>query len=94
MKVQVSKMPNPRPQQQKKITNATANKTKLFIHLPYHPNNPYKNELSALTNKLKTDLGKGGLDIDRIITAYSKGPSIGDLCKRHKLEGYIDTLCT
>ena len=63
----------------------------LIVHLPYHPNNPTQREMRVLTDGLKSDLKENGLEFDRIIIAYSKGPSVGDLCKKHRLEGYINT---
>ena len=86
-KVILSKLPNPK----NTMTKPKTNNNNLFLHLPYHPNNPNNNDLKELTKTLKKDFNTNGLDIERIIIAYSRAPNIGDLCKKHRLEGFINT---
>lgn len=62
----------------------------LIMHLPYHSNNPTKSKMRTLTDTFKSELLKGDLQVDRMITALLKGPSISDFCKRHRLEGFIN----
>ena len=86
-------MPNPIPSENKKkqkTTNSNNNNT-IILHLPHHQNNPTKQELHHLIDIFKKDLNNNGLPIERIIIAHSKAPNIGDICKKHCLEGYIDT---
>lgn len=90
-KVFVSSLPNPRSTNNNKQTTNNNHIKPIFLHLPYHPNNPPKEELKSLTNEFKNDLNQLGLPLERIILAYSKAPCIGDLCKKHRLEGFIDT---
>ena len=91
-KVANSSLPNPRPTINQKLQNSNNNKNDmLFLHLPYHPNNPTRPEIQELLSQFKNDLSSFGLPLQRIIIAYSKAPNIGDICKRHRLEGFIDT---
>lgn len=91
-KVATSSLPNPRPTTNQKLQNSNNNNNDmLFLHLPYHPNNPTRPELRELLSQFKNDLSSFGLPLQRIIIAYSKAPNIGDICKRHRLEGFIDT---
>ena len=91
-KVVNSKLPDPHPgtNNKKQKLKATSNDS-LFLHLPYHPNNPTKPELRHIIKDFKNDLDKYGLPLERIIIAYSKAPNIGDLCKKHRLKGFICT---
>ena len=88
-KVETSVLPNPKPGTTK--TQETEDRSLLFIHLPHHPNNPMKHELRILTTDLQNELKTAGLKLERIIIAFSKAPNIGDICKKHRLEGFIDT---
>ena len=88
-KVETSSLPNPKPGTS--TTQKTEDRNLLFIHLPHHPNNPMKHELRTLTTDLKNELKTAGLKLERIIIAFSKAPNIGDICKKHRLEGFIDT---
>ena len=90
-KVRFSKLPDPRLIGPTETIATMPWSDCLFIHVPYHPNNPQHRELKQLSDELKYDLSQYGLNVDRIITAHSRAPNIGDICKRHALEGYIDT---
>ena len=70
--------------------NNTPKNNNIYIHLPHHPNNPSHKELQAITNVLKEEI-KDEFDFERVIIAYSKAPNIGDICKKHQLEDYINT---
>ena len=59
------------------------NNNNLFLHLPYHPKNPNNNNIKELTSTLINDLNTNGLQVERIMIAYLRGPNIGDLCKKH-----------
>jgi len=88
-KVKTSSMPNPRPGTPTEQTET--NRNLLFIHLPHHPNNPTKDDLKILTTNLQNEMKEHGLKLERVIIAHSKAPNIGDICKKHRLEGFIDT---
>jgi hypothetical protein len=88
-KVATSSMPNPRPGTSTKPEEI--NRNLLFMHLPHHPNNPTKSDLKELTTELQKQLKESGLKLERVIIAFSKAPNIGDICKKHRLEGFIDT---
>jgi hypothetical protein len=91
-KVITSKLPNPTLQPSTTNDNDETTNNDIYIHLPHHPNNPTTNELRTITNNLKKVItSSSNLELNRIIIAYSKAPNIGDLCKRHQLEDYIDT---
>jgi hypothetical protein len=91
-KVETSSMPNPKNEQQQQDENNESNENNIYIHLPHHPNNPTTDELRTIANSLKQELTTlSNLKLDRIIIAYSKAPNIGDLCKRHQMESFIDT---
>ena len=91
-KVASSSLPNPRPTINQKLQNSNnSNNDMLFLHLPYHPNNPTRPELQEILSQFKNDLSSFGLPLQWIIIAYSKAPNIGDICKQHKLEGFINT---
>ena len=85
-KVVKSKMPNPT------LSSSTKSKeidrSLLIIHLPYHANNPTKTEMRTLTDNFKCALNetKSKINIERILTSFSKAPNIGELCKKHRLE--------
>ena len=81
----ISKLPNPKNTMKKPKTNDS----NLFLHLPYHPNNQNNNDIKELTNTLINDLNTNGLEVERIIIAYSRAPNIGDTCKW--LKGFINT---
>jgi hypothetical protein len=90
-KVIKSRLPNPKLQPPPTDDEDTPNKD-IYIHLPHHPNNPTTEELRIIANNLKKEITTATtLDVERIIIAYSKAPNIGDLCKRHQIEEYIDT---
>jgi hypothetical protein len=88
-KVETSSLPNPKPGTS--TTPKAEDRNLLFIHLPHHPNNPMKHDLQKLTTDLKNEPETSGLKLERIIIAFSKAPNIGDICKKHQLEGFIDT---
>jgi hypothetical protein len=91
-KVITSKLPNPTLQPSTTNDDDETTNNDIYIHLPHHPNNPTTNELRTITNNLKKVItSSSNLELNRIIIAYSKAPNIGDLCKRHQLEDYIDT---
>ena len=75
------------------ISNNTRTKTqRLFVHVPYHPNNPTHQELTSLANTLKEAISKERDErLELIISAYSKATNIRSLCKKHQLEQHIDT---
>jgi len=90
-KVITSQLPNPTLQPPTNDDDDTPNKD-LYIHLPHHPNNPSTSELRTIANNLKEEITKQtNLDVERIMIAYSKAPNIGDMCKRHQMEYYINT---
>ena len=90
-KVLSSQLPNPTLQPPTTDDDDTPNRD-LYIHLPHHPSNPSTDELRTIANNLKDEITKQTtLDVDRIIIAYSKAPNIGDMCKRHQMEYYINT---
>ena len=91
-KVVTLKLPDPRPGVNRKNQKllATSNDT-LFVHLPYHPNNPTKPELKNIINDFKKDIQHFGFPLERVIIAHSRAPSLGSLCKKHRLEGYVQT---
>jgi hypothetical protein len=91
-KVLVSLLPNPKLEPSTTNNNDDAPNKDLYIHLPHHPNNPSADELRTIANNLKKEITtQTNLDIERIIIAYSKAPNIGDMCKRHQMECYINT---
>ena len=86
--VESSTLPNPRPGSIKRPDN---NRNLLFIHLPFSPQHPPTRTIRKLTDKFSNDLDAAGCTLERIILAFSKGPNIGNLCKKHKLEPEIIT---
>ena len=86
--VESSTLPNPRPGT---VKCPEINRNLLFIHLPFSPQHPPTRDIRELVNTFSTNLKTAGCNIERIILAFSKGPNIGDLCKKHKLEPEIIT---
>ena len=70
--------------------NHTLENNNIYIHISHHPNNLIHKELQSLTNILKEEI-KEEFESNQVIIAYSKAPNIGDICKKHQLEYYIDT---
>jgi hypothetical protein len=91
-KVITSELPNPTLKPPLTDDDDDDNNNDLYIHLPHHPSNPTTQELRSIANNLKETIkSSSNLELDRIIIAYSKAPNIGNLCKRHQMEDYIDT---
>jgi hypothetical protein len=87
--VENSTLPNPRPGQKKE--NKVSNNNNLFIHLPYHPQQPSRSDIRDHATALMSTLKEEKDCFERIILAFSRAPNIGDLCKKHRLEATIDT---
>ena len=87
--VQSSSLPNPRPGVPTK-SNSNDNKF-LFIHLPYHPQQPSRKVIRDHANLLLEQLTDQSDCFERIVLAFSRAPNIGDLCKKNQLEPTIDT---
>ena len=88
-KIATSKMPNPKPSQNKLTKNTDG---LLFVHLPFHPQNPPQHLLKRLTNELLSKIQLVDKNIiKRIIISLSRAPNIGNICKRNRLEFSVDT---
>lgn len=48
-----------------------------------------KQEARSLAAALQASLKEAGCGLERVALAYSKAPSIGEVCKKHKLEEAI-----
>jgi len=62
-----------------------------FIHLPFSPRHLPTRSPQGLTSKFSSELKAVSYTLERIILAFSKGPNIGNLCKKYKLEPEIST---
>jgi hypothetical protein len=87
--VQNSVLPNPRPGQTEEINSN--NNNNIFIHLPYHPQQPSRSDLRDHTQALLKNLNEEKNCFERIILAFSRATNIGDLCKKHQLDRTTDT---
>jgi len=63
----------------------------MSYNAPFSPQHPPIRDIRELANKFSSDLTMAGCNIEPIILAFDKGPNIGNLCKRHKLEPEIIT---
>ena len=81
----VTRHPKPTPNNDSDAINKD-----LYIHIPHHPNNPTTDDLRNIANTLKEEISPH-FDFNRVMITYSKAPNIGDICKKHQLEDYIDT---
>ena len=86
--VQNLSLPNPQPGDTKSHSN---NKNLLFIHLPYHPQQPLCKSNRYHCNTLLEQLNDEKDCFERIVLAFSRAPNIRDLCKKNHLEFAIDT---
>jgi len=84
-----SSMPNPRPGPRPAQSKDT--EQMLFIHLPYHPQQPSRTSLRDHGKTLLASLTEQSCQFDRLVLAFSRAPNIGDLCKRNRLEATVDT---
>ena len=86
--VQKSRMPNPKPGP-KDYSNL--NDGTLFIHLPYHSQQPSRSKLKQPKQRLLQMIQENQGEIfSRIIYAFLRTPNIGDLCKRNQLEPTVN----
>ena len=81
--VESSTLPNPRPGSTK---YSDTNRNLMFIHPPFSSQHPPSRNLRSLTDKFSGELEEAGCTLERIILVFSKGPNVGDLCKRYQLE--------
>ena len=84
-----SSMPNPRPSS-KSVQSKDTDKM-LFIHLPYHPQQPSRNSMRDHGKMLLASLTEHSCHFDRLVLAFSQAANIGDLCKCDRLEATIKT---
>ena len=88
-KLKESTMPNPRPGA---VPEKSQDKEQLlFIHLPYHPQQPSRKSIRDHGQVLLDTLEDNSCTFDRLVLAFSRDPNIGDPCKRNRLEATIDT---
>ena len=87
--VQNSCIPNPTPgpKSYSKLSDGL-----LFVHLPYHTQNPSRKHLSAPAHSLLRTSTEEQEDLfSRIILAFLRAANIGDLCKRNQLAASVNT---
>ena len=87
-KLNSSSLPNPRPGASKSFSGDSQ---LLFVHLPFHMQQPLQADLRPHTTKLLETLKSEQDCFKRIIIAFSKAPNISDFCKKNRLEAQIDT---
>ena len=89
-KVKRLALPNPRPGLEDNNNNMDS--YQVYIHLPYHPQNPSQEAQNSHRLELFDSLRRCEPDLcTRIIVALSRAPNIGDLCKKNRLEKDINT---
>ena len=79
--------PSPGPKSYSKLNDKL-----LFVHLPYHTQNPSRKHLSALAHSLLRTFKEEQEDlISQIILVFLRATNIGDLCKRNQLAASVNT---
>jgi hypothetical protein len=82
---------------QQKEKNRLASKRQVYLHVPYHPNNPSSRELQRLWRttvsnprgkkplNMCTNFGGYRIPVDRMIIAYHRAPNLGNLLSYRKI---------